>query len=157
MLTDAILTAFKKRVYVSYKHQRTTGIWSSRSALLSYQKALEIEFEIDSLLDGTGGEGAINATGRSSSVTQIPTPVKCKKSGDRDEVAAKGKGKEEAVEDEPEKESTKSMVSKAVVDIFEEMVWERWTALLAVKNEAPERALSLVRFEEGTCVYWLFL
>lgn len=141
---------------MSYKHQRTAGIWSSRSALLSYQKALEIEFEIDTLLEGTGGGGAISATGSSRSVTQIPTLVKGKKGGNRDEVAANGKGKE-AMEDEPEKESAKSAVSKIVVGIFEEKVWERWTTVLAVKDEAPERALSLVRFEEGMCVYWLSL
>lgn len=83
--------------------------------------------------------------------------MKGKKSGNMDEVVAKGKGKEEAMEDEAEKESAKSAVSRILVDIFEEKVWERWKALLAVKDETSERALSLVRFEEGMCSYWLFL
>jgi len=54
-LTTSILAYSKRRNYEDYKAYRTADIWASREELITYEKALWLEAEIDDLMnDGRG-------------------------------------------------------------------------------------------------------
>lgn len=144
MLTPAILSAAKKLAFIPYKHKRTPDIWPSRRSLLQYEAALILESEVDLLLDGRTSAGGTR--GKSRTATQTPAPTtRTGKSGS----PVKGENKENG-EENPEKETKARAIARAVVEVCErEKVWEKWVALLVVKDELPQQAKSLERFEEG--------
>ncbi|KAI0647353.1 VRR-NUC domain-containing protein [Trametes meyenii] len=156
LLTPALLSRSKKRVYAAYPYARTTDIWRSRAELLAYEEALRIEAEVDALLEfsefkSNRGRGSTrDRSAMSMSMTPGPgctvTPAT---------PARAGKGKRMTAEEEPgEVEGTvREQNARKVVMIYE-AVYPQWVALVGTKpdvedGEAAERRKALQRFECG--------
>ncbi|EJD02252.1 uncharacterized protein FOMMEDRAFT_147288 [Fomitiporia mediterranea MF3/22] len=177
LLTPALLRRCRKRYYPLYTYVRTTEIFTSREALISYEEALRMEAAIDLMLEGNIdvelAEQHIDAWahGREKgSTTYGPLPHTLRARDESSEtsgnaekenypgpsgtlrsrsvsVFAKG---EIDVEPgvAPEKESQTVANAKYVVSVFER-VYPRWQELVRQRGELEARPHGLERFDEG--------
>ncbi|KAK7694026.1 hypothetical protein QCA50_003602 [Cerrena zonata] len=148
-LTPSILAKARKRTYANYITERTLIIWPTRDALIEYEKALELEAQVDALLDGlTSFRGrsrtAVSKTPvprtRSRPATESPSKRRSTRSGIAQEDA----------EYDPVVESPRVQAARGVLVVFEE-VYPKWERLVAADNDSnnEERWNSIRRFECG--------
>lgn len=53
ILTPSILSRAQRRAFQQYIYKRSPDIWPTRTALLAYERALELEAQVDALSDST--------------------------------------------------------------------------------------------------------
>ncbi|KAI0784419.1 VRR-NUC domain-containing protein [Abortiporus biennis] len=174
LLTSAILSQSNKRTYPSYEHTRTSNIWPTRTSLLAYEEALEIESRVDSLFDGVGSVSS-RAKSRSRSVaSKTPAPThmppgalstprrnwnsspsrKRRKLNNEEDVDGEY---DPRLDDSHEfgdppaevvEESPRVQAAREVKAILE-AIFPQWQEYLDVKDEDIDRPKSLQRFDCG--------
>jgi Fanconi-associated nuclease 1 len=116
---------------VPYAYARTRDIWPARADLLAYERALELDAQVDALLDGSA-LAAVGKRGRSSTATprkgrapptQAPAP------------------------DEPVL-SPRQQAAQEVIALVDTIL-PAWRDLVRVKGDAAPRPGGLARFEAG--------
>ncbi|KAI9460027.1 VRR-NUC domain-containing protein [Russula earlei] len=134
ILTPSILSRARKRAFQPYDCIRSSDIWPTRAALLAYERALELEAQVDALHNGTA-----RARSRSRSVTSHLThelPPKSE-SGATAEICLEG----DVVE-----ESQRARDARAVLAIFE-LAYAEWKEL--GEGHCDPRPGGLERFDRG--------
>ena len=137
ILTPSILSRAHRRTFQPYVCTRSPDIWPTRTALLAYEHALELEAQIDTLNSTT--LSLARARSRSRSVTShlLDSPVKGEPSATKENVG----------EDNPGNESQRIRDARQVLAIFE-IAYAEWKAL-GDSNGNP-RPRGLERFDRGT-------
>lgn len=159
-MTPAILARCRKRNYANYDYKRTANIWSSRNALLEYERALIKELEIE---EAFAGKSASTAHRGRSTASRTPTihsdgvsssapPIRASDatSSRAAESPSRTRQNEKGV---PEIENSRQVDAQIVVELFES-VYDEWKALCLVKSD-PEtgQANGLERFDCGVFVF----
>jgi len=125
ILTPSILSRAQKRAFQQYVYKRSPDIWPTRTALLAYERALELEAQVDALSDST--LTLSRARSRSRSV--------------------EAKAREIALgEDDIVKESQRVHDAREVLPIFE-VAYAEWKAL--GESNCDPRPHGLERFDRG--------
>jgi len=174
LLVPSILSRAKKRSYASYGHMRTSNIWPSREALIAYEKALEVEAEIDALLEGHvasappshGRSTASRTPGLYTQRLKIPITARKKQENVDGDISrsstspTKCKVFEEShnghdvmldnVLEDPEMDSPRRQSARLVVEKLEQ-IYPQWCDMVGLKSEEAARVKGLERFECGTC------
>ena len=137
ILTPSILSRAHRRTFQPYVCTRSPDIWPTRTALLAYEHALELEAQIDTLNSTT--LSLARARSRSRSVTShlLDSPVKGEPSATKENVG----------EDNLGNESQRIRDARQVLAIFE-IAYAEWKAL-GDSNGNP-RPRGLERFDRGT-------
>ncbi|KAI0273485.1 hypothetical protein BC834DRAFT_210888 [Gloeopeniophorella convolvens] len=140
ILTPSILSRAHKRNFHPYVCTRTSEIWPTRAALLAYERALELEAQVDSLNDSTLSSVRARSRSRSRSTTAHVaalrgSPVKGGTNADADDVEEGGERQSQRVHD-----------ARAILVIFE-TVYEEWKGLTEKGGEPRPRGLE--RFDRG--------
>ena len=125
ILTPSILSRAQKRAFQQYDFKRSPDIWPTRTALLAYERALELEAQVDALFNNTLGP----ARGRSRSV------------GVKADVA-----REMSLEGDRVKESQRVRDAREVLAIFD-VAYAEWKAL--GESNCDPRPHGLERFDRG--------
>ena len=140
ILTPSILSSAHRRAFQPYTFTRSSNIWPSRIALLAYERALELEAQIDELSDNAltpsrARSRARSVTSHLSSISQFTVKLE------------PGIAREnELGEDSTVKESLRAHNARLVVPIFE-IAYAEWRAL-GEGNSCP-RPRGLERFDRG--------
>lgn len=150
MLTPSILAQARKRTYAAYTAERTLDIWPTREALLEYEKALELEAQVDAHFDGVTS----NRSRFRSVASKTPAPTaRCRPPTESPSKrrSTRGQNEDDGVEYVPEvkEDSPRVQAAKFVKAILQEVL-PKWEILLTTKDEyVDERHSSLRRFECG--------
>ncbi|KAH9001406.1 hypothetical protein EDB92DRAFT_1964438 [Lactarius akahatsu] len=140
ILTPSILSKAHRRAFHPYAFTRSSNIWPTRTALLAYERALELEGQIDALSDSTLTPSRARSRSRSvashlSSLSQSPIKGEA------------GVTKEsELEEDGTVKESLRFRNARLVLTIFE-TAYAEWKAL--GEGDGCPRPRGLERFDRG--------
>ncbi|KAI9466069.1 VRR-NUC domain-containing protein [Lactarius psammicola] len=138
ILTPSILSSAHRRAFQPYSFTRSSNIWPTRTALLAYERALELEGQIDALSDSTLTPSRARSRSRSvaSHLSSQPT--------------VKGEGgvtrESELGEGSIVKESLRVQNARLVLTIFE-TAYAEWKTL-GEGNSCP-RPRGLERFDRG--------
>ncbi|KAI0295465.1 VRR-NUC domain-containing protein [Russula brevipes] len=140
ILTPSILSRAHRRTFQPYDCTRSPDIWPTRFALLAYERALELEAQVDSLNDSTLTAARARSRSRSRSVTSHLTSESRVKS----EVGAT---RELSLADnDVVQESQRVRDAREVVTIFE-VAYVEWKAL--GEGNCDPRPRGLERFDRG--------
>ena len=126
ILTPSILSRAQRRAFQQYTYKRSPDIWPTRTALLAYERALELEAQVDVLSNITPSR----ARSRSRSVEAKADIAREIASGEGDIV----------------KESQRVHDAREVLPIFE-VVYAEWKALGG--SNCDPRPHGLERFDRG--------
>jgi fanconi-associated nuclease 1 len=169
IMTVSILKAAKLRNYVPYEFKRTEDIWTTRSALLSYEAALKLETCMEEILNGSSTPaisvlkvalGLVTNTTESTSeapdATQSPSiknrpSVRTPASQKKAQTARHVKGKTKDNTNGIPRESSRITNAREVKAIFE-MVYPEWERQVKMYQGAPCVRPGMERFESGKCL-----
>lgn len=148
---------------------RTKDIWPSRCALLEYEKALEIEAEVDALLEGPGLVTGARARSTASKtpgplMQRFKTPITPRKDLDiHASVSPRSTRSRVKSSHLDELDDSRSLFNESSVDTSADTprrqaawavrcilddVYPRWQDMVSTKGEC-DRPQSLIRFESG--------
>lgn len=126
ILTPSILSRAQRRTFQAYVYKRSPDIWPTRPALLAYERALELEAQVEGLLDNS----LTPARARSRSVESSASVTR--------EAASREGG--------VVKESQRVHDARQVLAIFE-VAYAEWKAL--GESNGDPRPHGLERFDQG--------
>ena len=136
ILVPSILSRAQKRTFHPYTCARSSNIWPTRTALLGYERALELEAQVDAL-----NSPLIPNRARSRSVSTRLTSEPPLKS------EAGLKRENPLLEDDGDvKESQRARCAREVLAVFEE-AYAEWKALGDINSNPRPRGLE--RFDRG--------
>jgi fanconi-associated nuclease 1 len=141
ILTPSILSRARKLTFQPYVCVRSSDIWPTRAALLAYERALELEAQIDALNDTTLTLARARSRSRSVANRLLGSPVK----GEPGVT-----GEENVGDDSLVKESQRIHDARQVLAIFE-IAYTEWKAL--GESNGDPRPRGLERFDPGTLLH----
>jgi Fanconi-associated nuclease 1 len=128
IMTPSILSRAHRRTFQQYVYKRSSDIWPTRTALLAYERALELEAQVDVLFNNALTPARARSRSRSIGV---------KADGARERTLGEG---------DMVKESQRIHAARDVLPIFE-VAYAEWRALGECKCDP--RPHGLERFDRG--------
>ncbi|KAI0306703.1 hypothetical protein B0F90DRAFT_1814554 [Multifurca ochricompacta] len=138
ILTPSILSRARRRTFPPYVCARSSNIWPTRTALLAYERALELEAEVDSL----NNSALAPARARSRSLSVSNHLASNHQSLVKDKVDTT---RDEGLQESVIKESQRIHDAREVLSIFE-VAYAEWKALR--EGDGP-RPRGFERFDLG--------
>jgi Fanconi-associated nuclease 1 len=149
ILTPSILSRARRRTFHPYPCTRSSDIWPTRTALLAYERALELEAQIDALNSPLTPTRALSRSRSVSSRLISECPVKSEAGLTREMPLVEDDG--------VVKDSQRIRDAREVLAIFE-IAYAEWKALGDANCDPRPRGLE--RFDRGmfshTFIYTLF-
>jgi fanconi-associated nuclease 1 len=127
-MTPSILSRAHRRAFQQYTHKRSSDIWPTRTALLAYERALELEAQVDTLFN--------NAL----------TPARARSRSRSIEVKTDAAGEIAPGEGDMANESQRVLAAREILPIFE-VAYAEWKAL--GECNCDPRPHGLERFDRG--------
>ncbi|KAI0282107.1 VRR-NUC domain-containing protein [Russula aff. rugulosa BPL654] len=138
ILIPSILSRAQRRTFHPYACTRNSDIWPTRAALLAYERALELEAQVDALNNPLTPNGARSRSRSVSSRLTSEQPLKSEAGLTRENPLQEDDG--------DVKESQRARCAREVLVIFE-LAYAEWKAL--GDSNCDPRPRGLERFDRG--------
>jgi fanconi-associated nuclease 1 len=138
ILIPSILSRAQKRTFHPYTCARGSDIWPTRAALLAYERALELEAQVDALNSPLTPNGTRSRSRSVSSRLTSEPPLKSEAGHTRENPLLENDG--------DVKESLRARCAREVLPIFE-VSYAEWKAL--GDSNCDPRPRGLERFDRG--------
>ena len=163
VLLPALLSTFRKRNFTPVTHERTSAVWASRTELLRYERALEL----DKLLDDIEEETVLKRSTRTptpkrresfatpftpGSSRGFSTPLKLPSNDDRQSAEPKADWDSDTTifENTDLEETIQTTREQIIKRHFDNWVYPGWQELVAIEDEGVRpRPIGLERFDAG--------
>jgi Fanconi-associated nuclease 1 len=152
VLTPSILVGFKKRDHAEYEYKRTPSIWPDRDALLDYERALKIEYQINQILAGqhasSAGRGRFTASRTPARSHEHSSVIPSTSASIINAASSIADTPDSVRTAESHQESSSVQDAKLIVSFFQP-VYEDWKCLHREMANEPVAKNGLERFECG--------
>lgn len=165
VLLPALLSTFKKRNFTPVTHKRTSKVWASRTELLQYERALELDKLLDEMEEESISKRATKTPAprmkRESFTTPVTpgssrafsTPLKTPSNNNLQSTQPKSDRNPETNIFENidlEEDVIQTTREQRIKKHFDDWVYPGWQELVAIEDEGVRpRPIGLERFDAG--------